>query len=62
MKGVFFLILIQISLKFFPKGPIANKSAFGIDNGLPPNRRQVIIWTNADPTGLYLRYHGVNAT
>ena len=32
-----FCILIQISRKF------------GLDNGLVPNRRQAIIWTNADP-------------
>ena len=24
-------------------------SSFGLDNGLAPNRRQAIIWTNADP-------------
>ena len=29
-------------LKFVPKGSI------GLDNGLVPNRRQAIIWTNAD--------------
>ena len=30
---------------FFSYGPIDNKP----DNGLAPNRRQAIIWTNADP-------------
>ena len=24
-------------------------SSIGSDNGLPPNRRQAIMWTNADP-------------
>ena len=38
-------ISIQFSLKFVPKGPIDN---IGLDNGLAPNRRQAIIWTNAD--------------
>ena len=28
-------------------GPISNN--IGLDNGLAPNRRQAIIWTNADP-------------
>ena len=42
-------ILSQISLKFVPKGPIDNKVSIGSGNGLAPNRRQAIIWTNADP-------------
>ena len=42
-----FGILIKILLKFVPKGPIDENPAFGLDNGLVPNRRQVIIWTNA---------------
>ena len=25
------------------------QSTIGLDNGLTPNRRQAIIWTNADP-------------
>ena len=37
-----FCISIQISLKFVPKDPIDNNPA------LAPNRRQAIIWTNAD--------------
>ena len=42
-------ISITISLKFVSKGPIDNKSALhSSDNGLAPNRRQVIIWTNGD--------------
>ena len=44
-----FHILIEISLKIVPKGPIDNKSSNGLDNGLVPNRRQAIIWTNVDP-------------
>ena len=41
-----FCILIRISLEFVPKDPI--KRGIGLDNGLVPNRRQAIIWTNAD--------------
>ena len=41
-----FCILIKISLKFVPKGPIW--SSIGSDNGLAPIQRQVIIWTNTD--------------
>ena len=26
-----------------------NKTSNGLDNGLAPNRRQAIIWTDADP-------------
>ena len=36
-------ILIEISLKFLPKGPINN--SIGSDNGLVLNRSQAIIWT-----------------
>ena len=42
-------ILIKISLKFFPRGPIDNDNSIGLDNSLVPNWRQAIIWTNADP-------------
>ena len=42
-------ILIKISLNFVPKVPIDNKPSIGLDNGLVPNRRQAIIWSNADP-------------
>ena len=43
-------IPIRISLKFIPKSPIDNKPAFtGSGNGLAPNKRQAITWTNADP-------------
>ena len=41
-----FCISILISLKFVPRGPIASS---GSGNGLAPNRRQAITWTNADP-------------
>ena len=44
-----FWILIKISLKFVPRGPIDKYHKIGLDNGLAPNRRQVIIWNNADP-------------
>ena len=37
-----FKILIKISLKFVPKGPINNIS-IGSDNGSAPSRRQAII-------------------
>ena len=36
-------ILIQISLKLVPRGPIDNKPASG--NGLALNRQQAITWT-----------------
>ena len=41
-------IPIKISLKFAPKCPINNiqYSSIGSDNGLPPVKRQAIIWTN----------------
>ena len=39
-------ILITISLKFVP---IWQYSSTGSDNGMAPNRRQAIIWINADP-------------
>ena len=45
---IMFCILIKISLRFVSKGLIDNNPAFGLDNGLAPNRRQAIIWTNAD--------------
>ena len=41
-----FCILIEISLKFVPKGPIDNNPALGLDNGLALNRPKAIIWTN----------------
>ena len=43
-----FCILIRISLKLVPKGPIDNNSALLHVMGLAPNRRQAITWTNAD--------------
>ena len=44
-----FCILIQISLKFVPKGPIDKKVSVGSGNGLAPTRRQAITWTNTEP-------------
>ena len=41
-----FWILISISLKFVPKGPI---DSIGSGDGLAPSRQQAIIWTNDDP-------------
>ena len=43
-------IPIPVSLKFIPRIPIDNKPALviGPGNGLVPNRRQAITWTNAD--------------
>ena len=39
-------ISTNMSLKFIPEGPIDYILALiGSDNGLVPNRRQVIIWT-----------------
>ena len=40
-----FCILIQISLKFVPKWQYVS---IGLGNGLAPNRRQAITWTNDD--------------
>ena len=43
-------ITIQMSLKFVPMSPIDNTPALAQPgNGLVPNRRQTIIWTNVDP-------------
>ena len=41
--------LTKISLKFVPKGSIDNNPALVQVKALAPNRRQAIIWTNADP-------------
>ena len=41
-------IAIKISQNFVPKGRIDNNQGIGLDNVLAPNRRQAIIWTNAD--------------
>ena len=41
-------IFDKISLKFVPKGLINDNPALVSDNGLAPNRRQAIIWINAD--------------
>ena len=41
-------ILINISLRFIPQGPVNNIPRFGSDNGLAQTRRQTIIWTNDD--------------
>ena len=43
------MILIKISLKFVPKGPLNNIPALvQMNNGLASTRRQAIIWTNYD--------------
>ena len=42
-------ILIKISLKCVPKGVIDNNTSISLVNGLVPNRRQAIIWTNTGP-------------
>ena len=45
-----FRILLKISLKSFPTGPIYNNPALACsDNDLVPNRRQAIIWTKPHP-------------
>ena len=44
-----FYNLIKIYLRLVPKGPVDKSSfIFGSDNGLSPNRRQAITWTNDD--------------
>ena len=53
-----FRILIKISLKFVPEDPIDKTPNFGLDNGLAPNRRQAIIWINADPIHWLMRHGG----
>ena len=44
-------IVIKISLKFVPKGPI------GLDNDLVRNGRQAIVWTNPDPIQSHNMWH-----
>ena len=49
---------VKISLKFVPKGPISNISAFGSDNGLPPSRwdyRDIYasLWLNELMSGFF---------
>ena len=43
-------ILIEISLKCVPTGPIDNEqwTSIGLNDGLAPDRRQAIIWNNVD--------------
>ena len=42
-----FCILIRLSIEFVPKDPV-KKNSICLDNGLVPNRRPAIIWTNAE--------------
>ena len=46
LKLIWLNVLIEISFKFLPKGPIATKSgglvSIGLGNGLVPNRQQTI--------------------
>ena len=44
-----FCNLIVILLKFVPKGPNQQEVSVSSGNGLPPNSRQAITWTNTDP-------------
>ena len=44
-----FCVSNRILLKFIPKCPIDNEWEFDPGNGLAPNRRQAITWTNAGP-------------
>ena len=41
-----FCVLLIISMKSVPRSPM---DSIGADNDLAPNRRQAIIWANADP-------------
>ena len=43
-----FCNLIKNSLTFVPKGPTDIHPAFGLNNGLVPNRWQAIIWTSVN--------------
>ena len=45
----FMIFLILISLRLTPEGSIGYMVSIGSDNGLAPNRRQAITWTNDDP-------------
>ena len=53
LKRIFFneniRISIKFSLKFVPKLSNSRYPSIGLDNGLAPNRRQSITWTNTDP-------------
>ena len=42
-------IMLKISLKFVLSEANRQHPSIGLDNGLAPNRRQAINWTNADP-------------
>ena len=42
------LIRFCMLIKVCPEGPNSQKPSIGLNNGLVPNRRQAIIWTNAD--------------
>ena len=43
---LYFCGFFSVLLKFVPKGSKYQQPYFGSDNGLAPNRLQVIIWTN----------------
>ena len=50
-----FCILIRISLNFAPlQGSNWQEVSIGSGNGLVPNRRQAIAWTNSDPVHWYI--------
>ena len=49
----FCMFWLKFTQKFVPKVPNDNK--LGLDNGLVPDRRRAIIWTNADP--IHWRIH-----
>ena len=44
-----FVFWLKFHWNFFPLRVQLTKPSIGLDNGLAPNRRQAIIWTNADP-------------
>ena len=49
-------ISIKLLLKYFPERLVDKKDSIGSGNGLAPNRRQAIIWTNGDHfTDAYVR-------
>ena len=52
-------VLIRMSLKFVPEGPIDNNSTLVLVMTLASSRLQAIIWTNADRfTNAYMRHKG----
>ena len=50
-----FVFWLKFLWSLVPRVQWTKKTIIGLNNGLAPNRRQVIIWTNADP--IHWRIH-----